>query len=266
MITYLDTMVNSLHVNVAGLYAGVFLGSLILWRREQHVKGSSVGEVKDTAPFELFSTPLMYDEKEDSEEVAPLMAPDSAAMKRAIQQQPGLYAGVFVGSMILWRREQHVKGSSSVGEIKDEAPFELYATPLMRDNVDEAEPQRRDRRPTMAAKFSMAGGSSLFGAEDHLEASDRMGQAMEQLKVREQHESQQRQHQQLVQQQQLVAKLDAQENKHIRETIRPEHYEPNSLQNAQETTTASDDEDDFDDDLDQDPDFIRCAIFAISSW
>ncbi|ETW06767.1 hypothetical protein H310_02925 [Aphanomyces invadans] len=109
----------------------------------------------------------------------------------------------------------------------------------------------------MAAKFSMAGGSSLFGAEDHLEASDRMGQAMEQLKVREQHESLQRQHQQLVQQQQLVAKLDAQENKHIRETIRPEHYEPNSLQNAQETTTASDDEDDFDDDLDQDPDFIR---------
>ncbi|ETW06764.1 hypothetical protein H310_02923 [Aphanomyces invadans] len=55
----------------------------------------------------------------------------------------GLYAGVFVGSMILWRREQHVKGSSSVGEIKDDAPFELYATPLMRDNVDEAEPQRR---------------------------------------------------------------------------------------------------------------------------
>ncbi|KAF0716311.1 hypothetical protein AaE_011143 [Aphanomyces astaci] len=112
----------------------------------------------------------------------------------------------------------------------------------------------------MAAKFSMAGASSLFGAEDHLEASDRMGQAMEQLKVREQHETQQRQQKQLVKQQQHVAKLDAQETQHIRDSIRPEHYEAGNLQKSQASQAADgddDDEDDFEDDLDQDPDFMR---------
>ncbi|ETV75658.1 hypothetical protein H257_10052 [Aphanomyces astaci] len=71
----------------AGLYAGVFLGSLILWRREHHGKGSSIGGFKDVAPFELFGTTLIYDDIEDTEEVEPLVAADTASLKKAIQQQ-----------------------------------------------------------------------------------------------------------------------------------------------------------------------------------
>ncbi|KAF0700464.1 Aste57867_8993 [Aphanomyces stellatus] len=109
----------------------------------------------------------------------------------------------------------------------------------------------------MAAKFSMVGGSGLFGAEDHMEASDRMGQAMEQLKVREEHESQQRQQKQIVQHEQMLAKLDAQETQYIHDTIRPEHYENGANASQQNAPDDDDDDDEFLDDLDQDPDFMR---------
>ncbi|RHY39511.1 hypothetical protein DYB34_010831 [Aphanomyces astaci] len=67
--------------------SGVFLGSLILWRREHHGKGSSIVGFKDAAPFELFGTTLIYDDIEDTEEVEPLVAADTASLKKAIQQQ-----------------------------------------------------------------------------------------------------------------------------------------------------------------------------------
>ncbi|EQC37340.1 hypothetical protein SDRG_05557 [Saprolegnia diclina VS20] len=107
----------------------------------------------------------------------------------------------------------------------------------------------------MASKFSMVGGSGLFGAEDHLEAQDRMGAAMEQLKVREEHEKQQRQVAKVAEQQQLLSNLDAQETQFIRETVKPEHYE-NDSQHAQKTS-AEEDDDDFEDDFEDDPDFLR---------
>ncbi|OQR97390.1 thioredoxin [Thraustotheca clavata] len=104
----------------------------------------------------------------------------------------------------------------------------------------------------MASKFSMVGGSGLFGAEDHLEAQDRMGAAMEQLKIREEHEKQQRQVAQIEEQKQLLATLDAQETKFINETVKPEHYENEQLQKKNE-----EDDDDFEDDFEEDAEFLR---------
>ncbi|OQR87238.1 thioredoxin-like protein [Achlya hypogyna] len=105
----------------------------------------------------------------------------------------------------------------------------------------------------MASKFSMAGGSGLFGAEDHLEAQDRMGEAMEQLKIREEHEKAQRQAAQVVEQQQILAHLDAQETQFINETVKPEHYEGGQSNVGK----PDDDDDDFEDDFEEDPDFLR---------
>ncbi|CAK4090262.1 unnamed protein product [Aphanomyces euteiches] len=102
----------------------------------------------------------------------------------------------------------------------------------------------------------MAGGSGLFGAEDHVEASERMGHAMEELKIREEHDAQQRRQAQLAQEKKRAVELDALVNQHIKDTIRSEHYEPSALQPPKHAS-EDDDDDEFLDELDQDPDFMR---------
>ncbi|KAH9070604.1 hypothetical protein Ae201684P_002961 [Aphanomyces euteiches] len=68
----------------AGLYAGVFFGSLIMWRREQ-ARGHVAG-LKDAAPFELFGTKLSYEDLEDTEEFEPLV--DSTLKKPTQRRVP----------------------------------------------------------------------------------------------------------------------------------------------------------------------------------
>ncbi|KAF0700462.1 Aste57867_8991 [Aphanomyces stellatus] len=55
----------------AGLYAGVFLGSIIMWRRDQ-ARGI-VASLKEAAPLDLFGTKLSFEDLDDLEEVEPLV-------------------------------------------------------------------------------------------------------------------------------------------------------------------------------------------------
>ncbi|KAG9403590.1 hypothetical protein AC1031_006232 [Aphanomyces cochlioides] len=84
MIIYFTGHQTDISGSLAGLYAGVFFGSLIMWRREQ-ARGHVAG-LKDAAPFELFGTKLSYEDLEDTEEFEPLV--DSTLKKPTQRRVP----------------------------------------------------------------------------------------------------------------------------------------------------------------------------------